>query len=70
MSFIDLQSRQFLMKFCENLAISVSAESYEKILPSVIGGSNTVWGQFPASVFIDTPNDFCGGSVIDDLHVN
>ena len=46
------------------------AEEIERPLPLVVGGANTQWGQFPASVFIDTPNDYCGGSIIDDLHVS
>jgi hypothetical protein len=71
----------FLLAFAGNkiiiflsilIKIFQSVHSYANeadILPHVVGGANTLWGQFSASVIIQTPNDFCGGSVIDDLHV-
>ncbi|KAG5666973.1 hypothetical protein PVAND_014977 [Polypedilum vanderplanki] len=50
-------------------AISFEEENFEQILPTILGGSETQWGQFPSSVIIDGPHDFCGGSIIDSRHI-
>lgn len=47
----------------------VAAEDFEKPLPAVLGGTDTNWGQFSSSVIIDGPNEFCGGSLVDQSHV-
>jgi hypothetical protein len=38
-------------------------------LPYVLGGTDTQWGQFGSSVIVDGPNEFCGGSLVDNNHV-
>lgn len=51
------------------VALEVPEVENEKVLPFIIGGTETQWGQFPSSVIIDGPNEFCGGSIVDASHV-
>lgn len=48
----------------------VAADEYlEKPLPSVLGGADSMWGQFGGSVIIDGPTEYCGGVLVHNNHV-
>lgn len=51
--------------FCSTFA----DDFFEKPLPFLTGGVETQWGQYASSVIIDGPNEFCGGSIVENSHV-
>lgn len=50
--------------------INASLVENEKVLPLLIGGVESNWGEFPSAVLIDGPNEFCGGTIVDASHVS
>lgn len=59
---------KFLILTLATFAVVAAAD--EKVVPHMLGGTDTQWGQFASSVIIDGPNEFCGGTVIDGRHVS
>jgi secreted trypsin-like serine protease len=50
--------------------LSLCSADLAKVAPRLTGGANTVWGDFPSVVSVDSPyNLHCVGNVIDERHI-
>ena len=45
------------------------ALAVEKLNPFATGGTEAAVGAFPAAVIVDTPLQYCGGTIIDPYHI-